>query len=90
VVDEVKLALKPHYARKKVNKEQYKEILRRAVPKVFILLRIAILDSILMGFDLQICHTKTKEINPHKVRRLVNAYVKKICGSKKSKNNNAV
>jgi len=34
VVDEVKLALKPHYARKKVNKEQYKEILRRAVPKV--------------------------------------------------------
>jgi hypothetical protein len=38
---------------------------------------------------LQICHTKTKEINPHKVRRLVNAYVKKICGSKKSKNNAA-
>ncbi|XP_065351213.1 PHD and RING finger domain-containing protein 1-like [Cloeon dipterum] len=34
VVDEVKLALKPHYARKKVNKDQYKEILRRAVPKI--------------------------------------------------------
>lgn len=34
VVDEVKTALKPFYSAKKVNKEQYKEILRRAVPKV--------------------------------------------------------
>lgn len=39
VVDEVKTALKPFYSAKKVNKEQYKEILRRAVPKVKFKLR---------------------------------------------------
>ena len=34
VVEEVKLALKPHYYKKVINKEDYKEILRRSVPKV--------------------------------------------------------
>uniref|UniRef100_A0A1B6MT05 PHD and RING finger domain-containing protein 1 n=1 Tax=Graphocephala atropunctata TaxID=36148 RepID=A0A1B6MT05_9HEMI len=34
VVEEVKLVLKPHYAKKHINKEDYKEILRRAVPKI--------------------------------------------------------
>lgn len=34
VVEEVKLVLKPHYAKKHIAKEDYKEILRRAVPKV--------------------------------------------------------
>ncbi|XP_054270234.1 PHD and RING finger domain-containing protein 1-like isoform X2 [Macrosteles quadrilineatus] len=34
VVEEVKLVLKPHYAKKHVNKEEYKEILRRSVPKI--------------------------------------------------------
>lgn len=34
VVDEVKTVLKPHYARKHITKEEYKDILRRAVPKV--------------------------------------------------------
>lgn len=34
VVEEVKLVLKPHYAKKHINKEEYKDILRRAVPKV--------------------------------------------------------
>lgn len=34
VVEEVKLVLKPHYAKKHITKEDYKEILRRAVPKV--------------------------------------------------------
>lgn len=34
VVEEVKLALKPHYQRRAIDKEQYKDILRRAVPKV--------------------------------------------------------
>lgn len=34
VVEEVKLVLKPHYNKKHVNKEEYKDILRRAVPKV--------------------------------------------------------
>ncbi|RZF48422.1 hypothetical protein LSTR_LSTR011375 [Laodelphax striatellus] len=34
VVEEVKLVLKPHYAKKHIGKEEYKEILRRAVPKI--------------------------------------------------------
>ncbi|XP_077291234.1 uncharacterized protein LOC143914771 [Arctopsyche grandis] len=34
VVEEVKLVLKPHYAKKHINKDEYKDILRRAVPKI--------------------------------------------------------
>ena len=34
VVEEVKMAIKPHYANKDIDKYQYKEILRKAVPKV--------------------------------------------------------
>lgn len=34
VVEEVKVVLKPHYAKKHLTKEEYKDILRRAVPKV--------------------------------------------------------
>ncbi|GFR80011.1 PHD and RING finger domain-containing protein 1 [Elysia marginata] len=34
VIDEVKLAIKPFYSSKKINKDQYKLILRKAVPKV--------------------------------------------------------
>ena len=34
VVEEVKIALKPHYQRRSITKEQYKDVLRRAVPKV--------------------------------------------------------
>jgi len=34
VVEEVKLVLKPAYNARKINKEQYKEILRKAVPKI--------------------------------------------------------
>ncbi|XP_060801312.1 PHD and RING finger domain-containing protein 1 isoform X2 [Amyelois transitella] len=34
VVEEVKLVLKPHYNKKHVSKEEYKDILRRAVPKI--------------------------------------------------------
>lgn len=37
VVEEVKFVLKPHYNKKHVTKEEYKEILRKAVPKVIIL-----------------------------------------------------
>lgn len=33
-VEEVKLALKPHYQKRSIDKEQYKDVLRRAVPKV--------------------------------------------------------
>ena len=38
VVEEVKMVMKPAYNHKKINKDQYKEILRKAVPKVTIFL----------------------------------------------------
>lgn len=34
VVEEVKLVMKPYYSKRTITKEQYKEILRKAVPKV--------------------------------------------------------
>lgn len=34
VVEEVKFVLKPYYNKKRITKEEYKDILRRAVPKV--------------------------------------------------------
>jgi hypothetical protein len=37
VVEEVKLSLKPHYTKKHITKEEYKEILRRSVPKVSVI-----------------------------------------------------
>ncbi|CAG4928640.1 unnamed protein product [Colias eurytheme] len=34
VVEEVKLVLKPHYNKKHITKDEYKQIMRRAVPKI--------------------------------------------------------
>ncbi len=34
VVEEVKLAIKPHYSKGNITKEEYKDIMRKAVPKV--------------------------------------------------------
>ena len=34
VVEEVKLAIKPHYQRREINKDEYKEILRKSVNQV--------------------------------------------------------
>lgn len=34
VIEEVKLVIKPYYSKKTIDKEQYKEIMRKAVPKV--------------------------------------------------------
>lgn len=34
VVEEVKLVIKPFYNKKQINKDEYKDIMRRAVPKV--------------------------------------------------------
>jgi hypothetical protein len=34
VIEEVKLVIKPYYSKRTINKDQYKEILRKAVPKV--------------------------------------------------------
>lgn len=58
VIEEVKVALRPFYQNRSISKEQYKDVLRRAVPKI--------------------CHSKNGEINPIKIRALVDAYVKKM------------
>ena len=34
IVEEIKMVLKPHYNRKRIGKEEYKDILRKCVPKV--------------------------------------------------------
>jgi len=57
IVEEVKLVLKPAYNTRKINKEAYKEILRKTVPKV--------------------CHSRYGEINPSKIEKLVQGYIKK-------------
>ncbi|XP_015791928.1 splicing factor, arginine/serine-rich 19 isoform X1 [Tetranychus urticae] len=58
VVEEVKMVLKPFYQRKEISKEGYKEIMRKAVPKI--------------------CHSKSGEINPQKVRFLVEGYIQRF------------
>ncbi|XP_058840090.1 PHD and RING finger domain-containing protein 1 [Topomyia yanbarensis] len=58
VVEEVKLVIKPFYNKKQINKEEYKDILRRAVPKI--------------------CHSRSGEINPIKIQKLIKAYVRKV------------
>jgi len=58
VIEEVKLAIKPYYNRREINKDEYKEILRKSVPKI--------------------CHNKAGEINPVKIKALVEGYVKKF------------
>jgi len=54
VIEEVKLVIKPYYSKRTITKEQYKEILRKAVPKI--------------------CHSR--EINPQKIKVLIDSYVK--------------
>lgn len=34
IAEEVKLALKPHFAKSLINKDEYKDIMRKTVPKV--------------------------------------------------------
>lgn len=41
VIEEVKLVMKPYYSKRTITKEQYKEILRKAVPKVIKLLKMS-------------------------------------------------
>lgn len=44
VVEEVKLALKPYYKTRDVTKEEYKDILRKSVPKVSFIIATALLN----------------------------------------------
>lgn len=80
VVEEVRLVLKPHYAKKHITKEDYKDILRRAVPKVrsHIVGRIVSVRIYTMDFAPQINHNRTGEINPVKIKALIEAYVRKF------------
>ena len=77
MIEEVKLVLKPFYQRREVDKTQYKEIMRKAVPKVGGLLLV---DE--DGDDPpslhQVCHNKTQEINPSKIKALVERYIKQV------------
>lgn len=42
IVEEIKLVLKPYYNRKRINKDDYKDILRKCVPKVRTIIKIII------------------------------------------------
>ncbi|CAG2166915.1 unnamed protein product [Oppiella nova] len=63
VIEEVKLVLKPHYQKRSVTKDEYKEILRKSVPKI--------------------CHSRSGEINPVKIKSLVEGYIKRYKYMKK-------
>ncbi|XP_074602758.1 uncharacterized protein LOC141856368 [Brevipalpus obovatus] len=63
VIEEVKMVSKPYYQRKDITKEEYKEIMRKAVPKI--------------------CHSRSGEINPQKIRLLVEGYVMKFKHARK-------
>ena len=49
IVEEVKLVLKPAYNARKINKEAYKEILRKTVPKVWTKLFPKLLSNLLLS-----------------------------------------
>lgn len=79
VVEEVRLALKPYYTTKKISKGDYKEILRKCVPKVTVNIALSGAQSCNRASLLvQICHTKSGEINPIKIKEMVKGYVKKF------------
>lgn len=92
-VEEVKLAIKPFYQRRDINKDEYKEILRKAVQKVGVGLskHFEVLQNIIKYLDIfichadQVCHSKSGEINPVKVGNLVKAYVDKYKHARKRK-----
>ena len=89
IVEEVKLILKPAYNARKITKEAYKEILKKAVPKVN---QFLFIHNISFTFISQICHSKHGEINPLKIEKLVSGYIKKYehmkRKAKKGKQNN--
>jgi PHD and RING finger domain-containing protein 1 len=84
-VEEVKVSLKPVYQKKEISKDEYKEIMRRAVPKVRLFQQLCPIDKIAwnpgltrFSFILQICHHKSGEINPSKIQGLVQKYIKQV------------
>ena len=87
IVEEIKTVLKPHYNRKRITKEDYKNILRKCVPKVCKWhFRISKVDSYFnldIFFLLQVCHSKKGDINPTKIQKLVKGYVRKYKATRK-------
>ncbi|KAG1663201.1 PHD and RING finger domain-containing protein 1 [Nymphon striatum] len=65
VVEEVKLALKPYYHKRDISKDDYKEIMRKAVPKI--------------------CHNKSGEINPVRIKSLIEGYAKRCRHQRKKR-----
>ena len=77
-MEEVKLVLKPAYNTRKINKEAYKEILRKTVPKVLVKSSFEKKSSNFSSHILfQVCHSRYGEINPSKIEKLVQGYIKK-------------
>ena len=53
----IKTALMPHFKRKHINKEEYKDILKKSVTKV--------------------SQSKDNDINPNKIKRLIEGYIER-------------
>ena len=93
----MKQALKPFYAKQKISKDEYKEILRKAVPKVSACsLLVKTVSRFLFSQRLfvfyvensfvalrQIYNSKSGGINPERIRTYVQAYVDKTRQSKR-------
>ena len=85
-MEEIKTVLKPFYNRKRINKEDYKNILRKCVPKVSSILKIFIYIKYFIDYFLiilQVCHSKKGDINPTKIQKLVKGYVRKYHHARK-------
>jgi PHD and RING finger domain-containing protein 1 len=57
IVNAIKTALMPHFKRKYINKEEYKDILKKSVIKV--------------------SQSKDNDINPNKIKKLIEGYVER-------------
>ncbi|XP_014669253.1 PREDICTED: PHD and RING finger domain-containing protein 1-like [Priapulus caudatus] len=68
VIEEVKVALKPFYNRREIDKEEYKEIMRRAVPKVchnkLGEINPAKIHDLVAGYIV-----KTKQLRKHEIKK---------------------
>lgn len=80
-MEEVKHVLKPHFLRKYITKDDYKEIMKKSVSKVSgikgEMCVILIFNRHCDCFSLQICNSRSGEINPQKIKAFIDAYVKK-------------
>lgn len=85
VIEEVKVVLKPSYQKREITKDEYKEIMRKAVPKVNVVAALRLIY--LTSNYLQIVKNKSGEINPRKIQSLVEGYIKKVRHARKKSSN---